>query len=275
MSLALAPMLALALVAGLLIGLSLSALGSGGSILAVPVLLQLGQSAEQATTGSLVVVGITAALGAMAAHRRGSLRLGAGVLFGAVAIGGAALGARVSTLVPESALLGSFAALMLLVGTLMLVRQRRPSGRSDGSVRARATLDDPIITFRDGFVCDCPRALKVLLTATGVGAVTGFVGVGGGFLVVPALVLALGLTMEDAIGTSLLVIAVASTAALTVRVGAGVAPDWSMVLTLTLAAAAGSALGSRVVRHVSSDRLTQAFTLLVLVVGVHVAVRAL
>ena len=90
-------------------------------------------------------------------------------------------------------------------------------------------LDDPIITFSPTFACQCPRALKVLVTATAVGLLTGFLGVGGGFLVVPALVLALALPMEYAAGTSLVVITVTSASALAVRAGVGAQPDWGLV----------------------------------------------
>ena len=116
----------LAVVAGALIGLSLGALGGGGSILAVPVLVYaLGESPAQATTGSLVVVGVTSLIGALTALRAGNVLLGRGVVFGLVAVGGAALGARASTQVPEPVLLAAFAALMLVVGGLMATRQVR------------------------------------------------------------------------------------------------------------------------------------------------------
>ena len=99
--------LVLAVVAGALIGLSLGALGGGGSILAVPVLVYaLGQSPAQATTGSLVVVGVTSLVGAVTAHRAGNVLLARGVTFGVVAIGGAVAGARASAHVPEPVLLG-------------------------------------------------------------------------------------------------------------------------------------------------------------------------
>ena len=87
--------------------------------------------------------------------------------------------------------------------------------------RPTAELDDPIITFSPTFACQCPRALKVLVTATAVGLLTGFLGVGGGFLVVPALVLALALPMEYAAGTSLVVITITSATALAARAGSG------------------------------------------------------
>ena len=264
----------IAIVAGALIGLSLGALGGGGSILAVPVLVYaLGQTASQATTGSLVVVGVTALIGAVTAHRAGNVLLGRGVAFGVVAIGGAAAGAKASALVSEPVLLTSFAALMLLVGGVMAYRQVK--GRQLGEGHAsRAALDDPIITFSPTFACGCPQALKVLMTATIVGLLTGFLGVGGGFVVVPALLLAMALPMEYAAGTSLVVIALTSAAALAVRAGVGATPDWGLVLTLTAASAAGGLVGARLADRVSTKKLSTAFTGLVLLVATYTAAQA-
>lgn len=266
--------LLLALGAGALIGLSLGALGGGGAILAVPVLVYLlGQSAVQATTGALVVVGVTSAVGAVAARRQGNVLAGRGAAFGAVAIGGAALGARAAVYVPEDVLLGAFAALMLVVGAAMAARQLRARSGGPGAHRAHLALDAPILRFRDGFLCDCPRALKVLVTATSVGLLTGFLGVGGGFLVVPALVLALGLPMTTAAGTSLLVITITSAAALLVRASSGAAPDWGVVAALTAASTLAAVAGTRVAARVDTRRLGAAFTALVLGVAAYTAVR--
>jgi uncharacterized membrane protein YfcA len=295
----------LAAAAGVLIGLSLGALGGGGSILAVPVLVYaLGQSPSQATTGSLVVVGVTALISAVAVYRAGNVLLTRGITFGAVALGGAAAGAKLSAHVSEPALLAAFALLMLVVGGLMTARQRRgrreqrtedreaqPAASVAGEQRTASTatagggpvaprprrpqLDDPIITFSPTFACQCPRALKVLVTATAVGLLTGFLGVGGGFLVVPALVLALGLPMEYGAGTSLVVITMTSTAALAVRAGVGSMPDWGLVLALTIASVLGGLVGARLVARTETARLSAAFTVLVLGVAVYTAVRAL
>lgn len=265
----------LAVVAGALIGLSLGALGGGGSILAVPVLVYLlDQSATQATTGSLVVVGVTSVIGAATAHRAGNVLLGRGVTFGVVAIGGAAAGAKIAPRVGDDILLAAFAALMLLVGSLMGWRQvRRP--RRPGAGGARPTLDDPIIGFSPTFTCNCPRALTILVTATGVGLLTGFLGVGGGFLVVPALVLALALPMKYAAGTSLVVISLTSAAALVVRAGVGATPDWSLVAILTLASALGGFVGARVAHRTDTTKLSAAFTVLVLGVAAYTASQAI
>jgi len=283
--------LLLAVLAGVLIGLSLGALGGGGSILAVPVLVYLlGEPPAQATTGSLVVVGVTSLVSAVAATRNGSVRPARGVAFGLVAVVGATVGALASAHVPESVLMASFAALLLVVGGLMAARQLRPArgsrgergahaahgpgGRSGDGAGRSAALDAPIVSLREGFLCDCPRAVKVLVTATGVGLLTGFLGVGGGFLVVPALVVALAMPMELAAGTSLVVITVTSAAALAVRSGVGATPDWGLVAALTAAAVVGGLAGTRISARAGTGRLSAAFTVLVLLVAGYTAVQA-
>ena len=265
--------LVLAIVAGALIGLSLGALGGGGSILAVPVLVYLlGESAAQATTGSLVVVALTSLVGAVAARRAGHVLLGRGVAFGLLATGGAAVGARAAGHVADDVLLAAFSVLMLVVGVVMVVRQVR--GRRQPE-RPDARLDDPIVQLRPTFVCRCPRALKVLVTATAVGLLTGFLGVGGGFLVVPALLLALALPMEYAAGTSLVVITITSLTALAVRAGSGTTPDWGPVVVLTLASVAAASVGPALAARAGTRRLQAAFTVLVLAVAVGTAATAL
>ncbi len=267
--------LVLAIVAGVLIGLSLGALGGGGSILAVPALVYLlDQSPAQATTGSLVVVGVTSLIGAIAAHRAGNVLLARGAAFGVVAIGGAVLGAKASARVDGDVLLAAFAALMLLVGALMAWRLLHHR-QTEPQHADRPTLDDPILTFSPTFACACPRALKVLLTATAVGLLTGFLGVGGGFLVVPALALALALPLPYAAGTSLVVITITSAAALATRAGVGSAPDWDIVLVLTLASALAAVAGARLADRADTRHLSAAFTVLVLAVAGYTAVRAL
>lgn len=265
----------MAVVAGALIGLSLGALGGGGSILAVPVLVALGQGPAQATTGSLVVVAVTSLAGALTAYRSGNVLLARGLAFGLVATGGAVAGARASTMVAEPVLLAAFAVLMLGVGVLLAVRQWRGRRGSDAPSERPSGFDDPIITFSPAFACQCPRALKVLVTATAVGLLTGFLGVGGGFLVVPALLVALSLPIDFAAGTSLVVITITSTVALAARAGAGAAPDWTLVSALTVAAALAAVAGARLAARIDTRRLSAAFTALVLVVAAWTAATAL
>lgn len=261
-----------AVVAGTLTGLSLGALGGGGSILAVPVLVYaLGQTPAQATTGSLVVVGATSLIGAVTARRLGNVLLWRGIGFGLIALGGAAVGAQASALVSEPVLLGAFAVLMLVVAALMAIRQlggRRPAA-------PLSEVQRPILGFRPRFACECSRALKVLLAASAAGILTGFLGVGGGFLVVPALTLVLSVPMDYAAGTSLVVITLTSAAALGVRVGAGIAPDWSLVLLLTGASMVGAVIGARTAVRADPRRLAATFTALVVVVALYTGVRAL
>jgi uncharacterized protein len=266
---------AVILAAGALIGLSLGALGGGGSILTVPVLVYgLGQSAAQATTGSLLVVGVTALVGAVTAYRSGNVLLTRGLAFGAIAIGGAVAGAKASGLVDQPVLLAAFAALLLVVAAVMGGRQFR-SRRGQRTEAATSNVGDPIITFSPSFACQCPRAFKVLATATVVGLLTGFLGVGGGFLVVPALVLALGLPMSSAAGTSLVVITITSASALAVRAGSGTHPNWGLVALLSAVAVLGGWAGARLTARTDTSRLQAAFTILLLLVAGYTAWRSL
>ena len=267
-------LLAVAVPVGLLIGLSLGALGGGGSILTVPALVYLlGQDARAATTGSLLVVGVTALAGVLAHHRHGRVRLGQGLAFGVLGIAGSWAGSRLSASVPSAVLLAAFSVLMLVVAAVMVVRRRRSrSGLHAGEEDASDGL--PVLTFSPRFACDCPRAVKVVVTATLVGLLTGFFGVGGGFAVVPALVLALGFTMPVAVGTSLLVIVVNSATALAARLGHGVHLDWPLLAAFTAAAIVGSLLGGRVATRVSPQRLATAFTVLLVLVALYTAARS-
>ena len=237
----------LAVVAGALIGLSLGALGGGGSILAVPVLLRArARPRRRPPPGPWSSWASPPWRAPSTAYRAGNVLLARGVAFGLVAIAGAVAGAHASAAVPEAVLLAAFAGLMLVVGRPDDgPAGAQPARRARGRHADRPRLDDPIITFSPTLLCQCPRALKVLVTATVVGLLTGFLGVGGGFLVVPALVLALALPMGYAAGTSLVVITITSTAALAARAGTGIAPDWWLVAALTVTAIGGSIAGAR------------------------------
>ncbi|MBC7594584.1 MAG: sulfite exporter TauE/SafE family protein [Kineosporiaceae bacterium] len=256
-------MIAVVIASGLLIGISLAALGGGGSILAVPVFVYaLNQGPVAATTGSLVVVGVSALTGAVVARHQQRVLLARGIGFGAIGVVGAALGASWSTRVPAQVLLAAFSVVMLTVAATMIGQQIRR--RADLPGQARTTYDEPILRFRPELGCNCPRALKLAVAAVAVGLMTGFFGVGGGFLVVPALVFALGMPMPIAVGTSLVVITINSAAALTVRIAAGVQLDWFPVITLTVAAMVGSVFGARLGRRVDPHVLAWAFSLLIL-----------
>ena len=253
-------MVGFAVAAGLLIGLSLGALGGGGSILTVPVLVYLlGQSPHQATTASLLVVGLAAVIGAITHARAGRARVRTGIVFGLLGVVGSYGGSLASAAVPASVLLAGFGVLMLVVAATMILRRRMTSlSRPPGHPRAGAR-----------------RAAVVAATATGVGLVTGFFGVGGGFVVVPALVLALGFDMPAAAGTSLIVVAVDSAAALAARAGQAMfALDWRLVIPFAAAAVLGTLAGTRVAGRVSPQRLSAAFTVLIILVAAYTVARS-
>lgn len=254
----------------LAIGLALGALGGGGSILAVPALVHvLGQDPVTATTSSLIIVGITSLLSLQDHHRGGRVRFGQGLTFGLLGTVGSVAGSAASRLVPPELLMTVFAALMVVVGTLML--RRSPRGSVAG---AEGDPDEPILTLHP-LTCACPRLLKLLTAATLVGLLTGFLGVGGGFVLVPVLVLVLGFTMPVAVGTSLLVIAVNSATAFAARAQQGVGDlDWPLVLGFAGVAVVGSLIGSRIADRLPARALSQAFAVLVLVIATFTAVHS-
>lgn len=266
-------MLAWLVPVGLVIGLSVGSLGGGGSILAVPALVYLfGQDSRAATTTSLLIVGVTSVIGAIPHQRVGRVRIGQGIAFGLLGVIGSYVGSRLSTAVPDEVLLTGFAVLILVVATLMTRRRRQQARIAPGT--PPAAEPSPVVVWRPRLSVDWRRAGLVLGTATGVGLLTGFFGVGGGFAVVPALVLALGLSMPVAVGTSLVVIAINSATALVARADQDVTLDWTLIGGFTAAAVVGSLLGSRVVSRVSPARLSLVFTILLVVVAVYTAVRS-
>ena len=263
---------ALAIPLGLVIGLAVGLLGGGGSIIAVPVLVYgFSQDVIAATTGSLVVVGLTAVAGSLGHHRAGRVRWAEGLLFGLLGAGGAYLGTRGSTAVPQPVLLAAFAVLLVVVAALMTRRRRAQAqvGLRDQGERPAGEVVTADATPRAG-----RRRLLVVVTATGVGLLTGFFGVGGGFAVVPALVLALGMEMTTAVATSLVVITVNTVVALASRVSQPVDLDPVFLAVFGGAAVVGSLLGVRAAGRVPAARLSLAFTVLLLVIAVFTGVRS-
>jgi len=289
----------LAVALGLFIGLSLGALGGGGSILTVPALVYaVGESAQAATTGSLVIVGITAAVAAVGHARAGRVRWGAGLAFGAAGVLASLLGTRLNTRVSPAALLVCFAVLMGVAAAAMLAKTMVPARPSElaedeqaarlrvpahvgagarPSADRRAGSPRPAATGAMGDSRGRPTlgtALKVVTAGLIVGFLTGFLGVGGGFIIVPALVLSLRYDMPVAIGTSLLVISLNSGVALLAR-GGHETFHWGVIVPFTLAAIAGSTGGKRVADKVSGTSLTRAFAVLLLAVAAYVLLKAL
>ncbi|MFI8326985.1 sulfite exporter TauE/SafE family protein [Streptomyces sp. NPDC085529] len=249
-------MTALIIAASLLIGVSLGILGGGGSILTVPILVYLaGQDTKQAIATSLFVVGVTS-LAALIPHARAHrVRWRTGLLFGAFSMAGAYGGGRLAEYIPGTILLIAFALMMLATAYAMLRKPRK------GARKARpAHRDLPL--------------KHIAVEGLVVGAVTGLVGSGGGFLVVPALAILGGLPMGIAVGTSLLVIAMKSFAGLAGHLS-GVSIDWGVALTVTVAAVIGSLIGARLAGRIPQDALRKAFGWFVVVMGVFVLAQQL
>ncbi|WP_199433824.1 sulfite exporter TauE/SafE family protein [Qaidamihabitans albus] len=238
-------MLVLTLAAAVVVGLALSVLGGGGSILTVPILIYLaGLGAKHAIALSLFVVGVTSAIGAVSHARAGRVRWRTGLVFGAAGMAGAYGGGRLAAFVPDSWLLAGFGLMMIGTAVAMI------RGRSGGRGEPHGEL--PV--------------LVVVVEGVVVGAVTGLVGAGGGFLVVPALALLGGLPMAVAVGTSLVVIAMKSFAALAGYL-ASVEIDWPLAMAVTAAAVAGGLLGGRLAGRIPESVLRQGFGWFVIVMG--------
>lgn len=247
--------LILVLALSLLIGASLGLLGGGGSILTVPILVYVaGLPAKEAIAASLFVVGVTSLAGVVSHARGDRVQWRTGLLFGLAAMAGAFTGGLLGGHVPGDWLLIAF-ALMMVATSLAMLRGRKDRG-AGGHGRPDGGL---------------PLA-RILVDGSVVGLVTGLVGAGGGFLVVPALVLLGGLPMSVAVGTSLIVIAMKSFAGLAGYLTT-VTLDWPLVLGVTGAAVVGSLVGGRLAGRVPEAALRQGFGWFVLVMGGFVLVQ--
>lgn len=241
-------MIAVLVAASLLIGVSLGILGGGGSILTVPLLVYLaGMETKEAIATSLFVVGVTSAAGVVSHARAGRVRWRTGLLFGLAGMIGAYAGGRLAEFIPGSVLLIGF-ALMMVATAFAMIRGRRAASK-------KAHHELPV--------------LRVLLDGIVVGLVTGLVGAGGGFLVVPALALLGGLPMTVAVGTSLLVIAMKSFAGLAGYL-ASVHIDWGFAALVTVTAVVGSLIGGSLAGRIPQDALRKSFGWFVAVMGVFV-----
>jgi hypothetical protein len=242
--------LLLALALGLLIGASLGLLGGGGSMLAVPVLVYVaGVDVHAAIGTSLAVVGATALVGGLVHARAGRVDARAAALFGGAGMLGAPLGAQATHAVLPRVLMLLFAALMLTVGGLMLRRR--------GAARHVPARPHPVAVPASGF---------------GVGLLTGFLGVGGGFLIVPALTLLAGLPIHRAVGTSLPVIAANCAAGLLGHVGRGEMP-LALTAAFTVMAVLGAVAGVRAASGLDPVRLRRVFAVFVILVGLFLLVK--
>ena len=287
----------LAIGVGIGVGIVVGALGAGGGILAVPVLVfLLGMPAHSATASSLVIVLITA-LASLPHHaRQRNVEWRAGLVFAGVSVVGAVLGSRLSALVPPDVLLTLFGVMLAVVAAAMLRRGRRTRRTEDAEAAALGTApladgdapiashDDPVldqpgpdtVETADGLhhhhgepdlpfapaAPPSPRLGSVIAAASLTGFLTGFFGVGGGFIVVPMLVIALGLAMRRASGTSLLVMIIATATSLLARLGTDVQVDWATTLVFAAGSAVGGVLGGPLSAKARPSTLTLLFAAL-------------
>jgi uncharacterized membrane protein YfcA len=239
------------------IGVSLGLLGSGGSIITVPVLVYLlGQDEKLAIAGSLFIVGSIALAGSLQYVRLGMVDWRNVLVFGLPGMAGTWFGALLSAWVPGIVQLTLFALVMLLASYLMLrpVDLERAAGAPRASWKIAA----------DGLV---------------VGVITGLVGVGGGFLIVPALVLLGGLAIHTAVATSLVIIALKSYSGfakyLDVLADQGLVLDWPMLGIVTALGIAGSLAGAQIANRMPQEMLKRGFGIFLVVMGVYILARSM
>lgn len=245
------PVFITGLVLSALIGLSLGLIGGGGSILTVPILVYfLGVPPHEAVAMSLAVVGATSLFGAYLHYRADNVNFSSGLLFGGAGMVGAFVGSPFTKLITPGPLLLIFGVLML-VTAISMFRRRRP-----GIEQATHT----------------PHAAQAVAAGFGVGVLTGFLGVGGGFLIVPALVFFGGLQIKKAVGTSLFVIFLNSVAGLIGHISHNVF-DWSLTSAVTTLAVGGAVGGTVLSHRLAAHRLQRMFAVLILGVGAFLVVK--
>lgn len=249
--------LSLAIIIGLLLGL----LGGGGSILTVPMLVYvLHIEPKQAIVTSFVVVGISSLMALISHARRGSVCWKSGLFFGLAGMIGAFGGGRLAAQFSGDVLMALFGLVSLSTGLLML---RGKPGETQSNPVGQPTSVCPLrVPF-----------FRVLFDGFFVGGLTGMVGVGGGFLIVPALTLLVGLPMQGAVGTSLLIIAMNALAGLT-GYSQHVALDWELTGLVTAGAIFGSAIGAWLSAYIKPALLRKAFGMMVIGVAGYVLSQA-
>ncbi|MDO5729443.1 MAG: sulfite exporter TauE/SafE family protein [Actinomycetaceae bacterium] len=247
--------IAMAVIIGVGVGIVVGALGAGGGILAVPALAYLlHQSPHAAATGSLVIVLATALTALPPKIRRNQVRFREGLVFGSISVIGSFVGARLSAFVDGHVLMGSFAAMLAIMSVVML-REGLKDKRDDGDLPVRR-----------------PRGMiAIIVAALGTGFLTGFFGVGGGFMVVPVLTVVLAFAMREATGTSLLIMIMASATGLLSRYGQPIDVDWVIVLGFMFGSMAGGIIGGPLSNKARTYQLTLIFATLLGIVAVATA----
>lgn len=258
----------LSLIFGALVGLSLGLTGGGGAIFAVPMLVYgLGIPARDAVGISLAAVGITALVGFLNRWRQGEVEIPTGLLFAVAGMLGAPLGARGSAWLPETVLLLAFAGLMLVVAVRMWQQASRLQPPRAECVASEDTSGPTCQRDATGKLRLTSRcALLLLVVGLFTGVLSGLFGVGGGFVIVPALVLFSSMSIHRAVGTSLLVIALVSVSGVTAHIVAGRTFPWPVLGGFVLGGLAGLWVGQQIGRRLPAAVLQKVFA--VAIVGV-------
>lgn len=247
----------LAIPFGMAIGLTVGAVGGGGAILALPVFVYvLGEGVGRASTASLVVVALAAGVGAGALAREGQVCWRLALTFSAPAAAGAVAGSIAGAAVGAEALILAFVPVMVVAA---------------GATWQRAG------SFTDDEDADCPapRPGLIVVSGAGVGALTGFFGVGGGFLIVPALTLWLGVTFRRAVATSLVIITLTGLTALASHLLAGAELDVPVTASFATSTAVGALFGTSLGGRLPQSALGRAFAAVVTGVAIFLAVDTL
>jgi hypothetical protein len=236
---------------GLVIGLAVGMVGGGGAVLAVPVLVYaVGLGVHEATTVSLAVVALGASIGAVGQARQGTVCWESAGWFALAAAAGSVIG----TLANRA--LGGEILLLLFSGVML--------------VAARATWMRAGSAMVHGGGCPPARASVLLPVGLGVGALTGLVGVGGGFVVVPTLAIGLSFGMREAMGTSIVIVAIVSVCGLASHLAVGNSLDIPVTIAMGGAAMAGAYAGPALAARISTEALGRGFALLVVLVALGV-----
>ncbi len=240
----------LAIPLGLALGLIVGSVGGGGGILALPLLIYvLGEAPGPASTASLVVVAVAAALGAGALAFRGQVCWRLALTFSLPAAAGSLLGAILNTAVSGRTLILAFVPVMLLAAAATWMRSAAAPGGDAGGE------------------CPQPGLGPIVVAGLAVGALTGFFGVGGGFLIVPVLTLLFGASFRRAIATSLVIITLTGLAALASHLAAGASIDVGLTAALAVPTGVGAVLGTIIGGHLPQAVLGRTFALLMTAVA--------
>lgn len=252
---------------GALIGLTLGLTGAGGSIITIPILLYLlNMDIHNATGTSLIIVGISALEGAIQYMfgKRKYVHWKISIVFSIAGIFGAFLGSYINSLISGKIILYSFSVLMLIIGILML-KEKNTQNKKD------LNLQSISLQNIKGF----NAWIKFIFSGFGIGLMTGFFGVGGGFLIVPVLVLILGFPIKDAIATSLLVIALNCLWGVLSRLSGVGSIEWVQALYISIGAIIGMAFGVIIAKKIKAGFLTHIFSYFVIILSFYMFFRTL